>query len=421
MVYSEEQNAEFSIYNQLFTNTSGREDRNFDPSRTDPACKLAFSNVFPRFVKTNHRSKRLIIKRAFYKEAAQTSLAVALVLSVIFTILVLTKLLGRAAGGQHSSDVVFWLMGLELLSSLEILLPLAVYLGILLTLGRWYRDSEMTVLAASGVGLEKVSVPVMILAGSFSVMVAAVALVLAPWANTAAQQVKNESKSKTEVSTIEPGVFMELRDSRNVLYAERVGDGGVLENVFIHGGESPNRHVVVADTAWQLDNTHTGEKFLVLEKGSMYQGVAGEPDYEWVEFGAYRVRIKSKHLKKPAPPLDGVPSLDLLRSQDRYYAAEWHWRLAKPLSVLVLAVFAMVMAHTDPRRGRMANLLAAVLLYFIYVNALGIGESLLKEGAVPQVLGLWWVHGGLGLVAAYLFARRAANKSLLPLPRLTAR
>ncbi|NIO42171.1 MAG: LptF/LptG family permease, partial [Burkholderiales bacterium] len=94
----------------------------------------------------------LIIRRAFYHEAAVTSLAVALVLSLLFSILGATKLLGRAAGGEHSSEIVLRLLGLELLSSLDVLFPLALFVGLLLTVGRWYRDSEMTALAACGLG-----------------------------------------------------------------------------------------------------------------------------------------------------------------------------------------------------------------------------------------------------------------------------
>ncbi len=137
-----------------------------------------------------------------------------------------------------------------------------------------------------------------------------------------------------------------------------------------------------------------------------------------VEFKSYRVRLEPKRISKTAPPLDGVPTRDLLAAPGRYYAAELHWRLAKPVSVIVLALFAIVLAYTDPRRGRMSNLLAAILVYFIYANVLGIGETLIKEGTVPGRLGLWWVHAVLAAVGGYLLWRRANNRRLLAWPGL---
>ena len=82
----------------------------------------------------------------------------------------------------------------------------------------------------------------------------------------------------------------------------------------------------------------------------------------------------------------------------------------------MLAAFALVLGYTDPRRGRLTNLFAAILVYFIYSNLLGLGQTLIKKGVVPPALGLWWVHVGLALIAFYLFARRSANKPLLSMP-----
>ena len=95
----------------------------------------------------------MVIKRAFYHEAILTTLAVTLVLVVLFLFLVLTKLLGKAAIGEYARGIVFTLLGLALGRRLEVLLPLAFYLGVWLTFARSYRDTEMTGLAARGVGL----------------------------------------------------------------------------------------------------------------------------------------------------------------------------------------------------------------------------------------------------------------------------
>jgi lipopolysaccharide export system permease protein len=83
--------------------------------------------------------------------------------------------------------------------------------------------------------------------------------------------------------------------------------------------------------------------------------------------------------------------------------------------VLILAAFAVVLAHTDARRGRVVNLIAAILVYFTYNNLIGIGDTFLRNGRVPLAVGLWWVHLTLAAIAAYLIARRLQNRPLLPL------
>jgi lipopolysaccharide export LptBFGC system permease protein LptF len=47
---------------------------------------------------------------------------------------------------------------------------------------------------------------------------------------------------------------------------------------------------------------------------------------------------------------------------------------------------------------------------------LGIGESMLQNGRVPLAAGLWWVHGGMALVAVYLLRQRLRNRPLFALP-----
>ena len=91
-----------------------------------------------------------------------------------------------------------------------------------------------------------------------------------------------------------------------------------------------------------------------------------------------------------------------------------HWRIARPIAVMILAVIAMVLAHTDPRRGRFTNLFIAIFVFFLYSNLLGVGTDMLNRSRIPMALGLWWVHIGFLLLAIYMFWRRNNNLPLLP-------
>jgi lipopolysaccharide export system permease protein len=359
----------------------------------------------------------MIIHRAFYRETAQLLLAISAILVVIFLFLGLSVLLGRAARGDLADDVVLTVLGLQTLKRFDLLLVLSLYLGVLLTLSRWYRDSEMTVLAACGVGLPQLLRPVLALALVVAFVVAALGFYFTPLAASTIERVKQESASRPEVHGLAPGVFAESRTGQRIFYIERVDpETGRLENVFVSNLQAGKQGVIVARTGMPFTDARTGDKFIALQAGTAYDGAPGEADYRILEFETLSLRVEPKKIDDPLPTMESLPSGELFRDGTRHAAAEWHWRLSKPIVALVLAVYALVLAYTDTRRGRLTNLFAAILIYFIYSNLLGLGQTLLKKGQVPPGLGLWWVHGGMLLVAAYLFSRRARNLPLLARP-----
>lgn len=358
----------------------------------------------------------MIINRAFYREAASATLAIGAVLLVIMVLMSMTFLLGRAARGEQSQAVVYILLGFQTLSKLDVLLPLAFYLGILLTLGRWYRDSEMTVLAACGVGLMHFMRPVMILALIFGAVVTAGAFYLTPFATRQIENVKNEVAHRSDESLISPGVFTESPATGRIFYAEKVLDNGDLEGVFVSSVEAGREGVLVARSGRPYTEPN-GDKFLALHDGTLYDGEPGQPDYRILEFETYNLRIQPKKLEAPPVSAAGLPTLAMLRQLgDRTVNAEFHWRLGKTVALFVLAMYAMAFAYTDVRRGRMSNLFVAIVVYFVYSNLLGIGETMLQNGSVPPLAGIWWVHGGMAVVAAYLLWQRARNRPLASLP-----
>ncbi|MHB8534682.1 MAG: LPS export ABC transporter permease LptF [Sulfuricaulis sp.] len=358
----------------------------------------------------------MIVNRALYREAASATLAIAAILLVVMALMSMTFLLGRAARGEQSQTVVYTLLGFQTLSKLDVLLPLAFYLGILLTLSRWYRDNEMTVLAACGVGLMHFLRPVMILALFFGAIVSAGAFYLTPLAMRQIDNVKNQVAHRSDESLISPGVFTESPGTGHIFYAEKVLDNGDLEGVFVSSLETGREAVMVAKSAHPY-NEPNGDKFLALHDGTLYDGEPGQPDYRILEFETYNLRLQPKKIAQAPVSSAGLPTIAMLNElRDRDVNAEFHWRLGKTLALFVLAMYAMAFAYTDVRRGRLSNLFVAIVVYFVYSNLLGIGETMLQNGSVSPLAGIWWVHGGMAAVAAYLLWQRAHNRPLVSLP-----
>ncbi len=361
----------------------------------------------------------MILRRAFYREVGSNTLSITVLLLAVLALAGLTTLLGRAARGDLAKDIVLALLGWQMLKRLDLLLPLAWYLGLLLTMNRWYRDSEMTVLMACGVGLWQWLRPVIVLSSLVAVLVGLGAFYLTPLASRQMEQLRVQSAARFEVERLEPGVFNPLPGGNRAFYAAHIDIGdGRLEEVFIGSLEQGRKGVVVAQNGQPYTDPATGARFLLLQSGSLYDGAPGQPGYRVVDFGSYLLR-----LEPPPPPTlprrsEELASGALLSEESREALAEWHWRLAKPAITLVLALFALALAHTDARRGRLGNLFVAILVYFIYSNLLALAQILVKKGAVPAALGMWWVHAAMLLVALYLLARRARHRPLMPFASL---
>jgi lipopolysaccharide export system permease protein len=86
-----------------------------------------------------------------------------------------------------------------------------------------------------------------------------------------------------------------------------------------------------------------------------------------------------------------MPSAALVRSSDPKDVAELQWRLAMPVSVIVLLLLAVPLSKSSPRQGRYGRLVVAILLFVIYYNLLATAKYWVGVGKGPTSIGLWWV------------------------------
>ena len=97
----------------------------------------------------------MIFRAALLRELAAAAIATFFVLlGIVFTTL-LIRLLGQAAAARSRSTGIVALLGFALFNYLPVLLSLTLFITVLLTLTRSYRDSEMIVWFSSGMSLTR--------------------------------------------------------------------------------------------------------------------------------------------------------------------------------------------------------------------------------------------------------------------------
>jgi lipopolysaccharide export system permease protein len=349
-----------------------------------------------------------IIDRYLIRQIALTLLAITLVLLAIVLSHRLAGYLSKAANGLLARDSIFLLLCLQAISLLTVLLPVAFLLGIMLTLGRLYRDHEMTALAACGYGPLSVYRAVFLLAVPLALVTAGLSFLVAPAVMEFQFEVLARARKEAEVSMFAPGTFREVMNGRHVVYIGAL-DGRELRNVFIQSREPDGDISITTGERGRQEVSEDGIRHVVLDRGYRYRGVPGQGDYEIVQFERATVRVDTTPTPQEWRHRETLPLHQLWGSNDPRLIAELHLRLNTPIQVLIIALWAPLLARARPREGRYGRVVAAALIYTINFNLIGVGESWLSHGIVDADVGLWWVHGLFLLFGAGLLFYHSSN------------
>lgn len=352
----------------------------------------------------------MIINRYIAKEVLLTLIAVLVVLLLIFMGSFFARFLAWAAEGFIANSIVLDLMGLKTLSALNVMLPFALYLSVLIAFGRLYKDSEMTALSASGVGIGKVLQPVFLTSVFFMLVVAALSFYISPWALDKVIQLQEATQAKAQLDGIVSGQFAQLKsESKPVFYAESLSDDKKsMNNVFVQIREPDNSLVIYsASSGYQTDEDASGERFFVLNNGRRYQLTPGDNRVNIQQYRKSGFRIEERDIVSRRRDKNEIATSVLLSNFTLADIAELQWRFAMPVSALLLPLLAALISRTSPRQGRFSKLFLAILIFIFYNNALGLSRSWIETQQIPPALGLWWAHCLLIFLIVYLYARHS--------------
>jgi lipopolysaccharide export system permease protein len=359
----------------------------------------------------------MIFKRSLLHELFQTATGAFAVLFGIFIAQRVTYYIGIAANGSIASSSINTLLGFSMLKFLPMLLSLTLFLAVLLTLTRQYRDSEMIIWFSSGQGLAAWIRPILSFAFPIVVLIAFLSLFVTPWATNKSSDYKNQLKKQDELSTITPGVFKESKQANRVYFVEAFDKLGTsVKNIFIQSIEHQKLGVIVAKQGHR-ETLANHDNFLIMEKGRRYEGKPESAEFTSTTFEKYAVRIEEKETKEaPVVVMQAIPSSILLSEHNPANNAEIQGRFAIPISALILALLAIPLSFVDPRSGRSGNMAMAILIYIIYNNMISITQAWLVQGKLSSIIGLWPVHFIFLSITVYLYYRRALQLPLLPKP-----
>ena len=319
-----------------------------------------------------------------------------------------------AAKGVLPNDAISTLLGFNMVKFLPMILSLSIFLAVLLTLSRWHRDSEMVIWFGAGLSIMQWIRPILTFALPVITVITLLSILVMPWAVQKGEAYRVQLKSRDELSSISPGVFKESSGGSRVFFIEGFDElGNVVKNIFVQTTQHQKTGVVVAAQGSRKKEKN-GDNFLVMEKGRRYESKPNSAEVSTTEFERYAVRVQTKEAAPEPYTRQAVPSLQLLQNRDVGNNAELQWRMAIPISALVLVLLAIPLSFVDPRAGRSLNLVFALLIYIIYNNMLSIFQAWVTQGKLSALIGLWPVHVFFLVLVFYLFYRRNHLLPLLP-------
>src|SRR5215831_379797 len=341
----------------------------------------------------------MVFRRSLVRELSVTAVGLFLILlGILFTNLML-RLLARAAGGTIAPEGILALLGFNAVFYFNILFSVALFVTVLLTLSRWYRDSEMIVWFTSGQGLTSWLKP-------FLVAIVVLSLWLSPWAEQRRLEYERQLESRDEVALLAPGLFKEFRNARLVVFIESLNSfDNTIHNIFLHSIDDGKDVTTVARSGY-LEEAPNGDRFIVLKDGRRYEGQPGSAEFRSVEFERFGRRIEPSEVRAPPLSMKAMPTGLLALSSGAPERAELFWRISVPISAFILVLLAIPLSYVNPRMGRSFNLITAAFMYTVYNNCLNIVQSFIAQGRVPMIVGLILVHSIAATVVILLFWNR---------------
>jgi len=358
----------------------------------------------------------MIFRRSLVRELTATAIGLFVVLAaILFTNLVL-RLLAQAAGGAFAPDGILALLGFAALVRINILLAVALFLTVLLTLSRWYRDSEMIVWMTSGQSTTALLKPILWFSAPFLVAILALSLFLSPWAEKRKAEFERQLETRDELAYLSPGLFREFKSAHLVVFVESINTfDGSIRNVFLHSIDEGKDSTTVARAA-RLVEEADGSRYVVLENGSRYEGSPGSADFRIVEFERLARVIQPAVARALPVSHKAIPTEALALAEGDAERAELFWRVSVPILAFVLTLLAIPLAHVNPRLGRSFNLFSAAFIYFSYTNFINVVQSLIAQGKLGFWPGLLLPHGIALAVVVLLFRHQLSVHGLFGRP-----
>lgn len=352
----------------------------------------------------------MLFHSSLRKELARSFGATLVVLFTIVITMLLIRTLGMASKGSVNPEEIMLVLGYTVLGRMPTILTLALFISIVSTLSRMYRESEMIIWFASGRSLGGFLGPLLRFSWPVLLVILLMVLFVWPWSNQQIDELRQRFETRSDLQRVQPGQFQESSNGRRVFFVDKDSvEGKEGRNVFIAGVDDIGVESVVSASAGRVEIIHD-MPFLVLSQGQRVEMPPGSNEVRLSEFDEYAAQIgSSRRLTEARRHLNAVSTMDLLTERSAPRLGELGWRLGVALSAFNLVLMALAVTVSNPRAGKSGNLMFTLFAFIAYFNFLNFGQRWVAAGQVGVVPLLMLMHGGVAAFSMLWLYKRHYN------------
>lgn len=351
----------------------------------------------------------MLFHSSIRKEMARSFGATVVVLATIVMTMLLIRTLNLAQRGSVNPTEVIIVLGYTVLGHAPTILTLSLFVAIVGTLSRMYRDSEMVIWFSAGRGLASFVWPLLRFVWPILLMIAALALFGWPWAHQQTQKLRDRFENRSDLERVAPGQFQESAGGNRVFFIDKDSIGGKSAGeVFIAANERGVQTITSA-RAGRVERIGD-DQFLMLSRGQRLETASDNSTLKISEFEDYGVMVNEKAQDiERAIPARVLSTQTLIAVRTAPYLGELSWRLGLALAAVNFVLIGLVVSSGNPRVGRNGNLFFALFTFVVYYNLVNLGSNRIASGSYDFWRFMVLLHGGVFLGALLLLLKLHRN------------
>ena len=361
----------------------------------------------------------MILRRYMTQQVAANTAIVLLFLMALMLGGRLIRYFGIAAEGRLDVGLLFAIIGYNIPTFLELILPLSFFIALMLVLGRMYVDQEMSVLFASGISrgrLTRLMIP--LITGLF-VFQMGISLWAKPWGLSNSEHIWQTQSLGSLLDLVRPKTF--ISSGNYHLYVDEFDkEKRELKNLYVvqqqtdkSGKIAKNDVIITATRAYQVPSKDTDSSMqLDLFQGRRYELGTNNAKYNQASFEKYRIT-----LEKPASEKITETNVEtqttaklLANTQKPEVKAELGYRFTMPWLIIIAAMLATPLAQVRPRQGRWLRLLPSVLIFAsCAISIISLRTAIGKE-RISEYAYIWLIVGFIAFALLLNWQSRVVHR-----------
>ena len=344
--------------------------------------------------------KKDILLKSLNLEVCKSTIGVLL---IFFFLVVSSRFVGyfeQAAEGLIDPNIIFKVVLLRFPDFITLLIPLSFFLGVVITISRMYADREIYGYFSGNLSkndLIKYLLPQSII---FFIITLSLSIYIAPYTKELSKNLISVDSIEEQFNSIKPKEIMIFDNFNGFIFANDRGINDLNQVVFL---SSSNEKFSLVLAQKLLSNDKGSSLDLTLKNGVVYQNIFTEDSSLISEFGNFNFP-----LEKDIEHIDAKTLSKVFDYSEKSSMSQKQWNISIPITIFILLIIGVHISKVEPRQGRLAVLLPAIFVYFLYLSLLILARESFEDDIHQTHYYSWFVH-----LAFFIFGMYATLKSNL--------